>query len=221
MCVDHDGQIDRVLDRADEVIGGLRAHDAGHVLDADRAHAHGDQLLDDLDVLLARVDGAGGVGNGAGSDRAGLDRLLDRHLEVVGIVQGVEDTDDVDAVANTGTHETAHDIVGIVLVAQNVLAAQQHLQLGVGHGGADAAQALPGVLVQIAEADVKGSAAPALHGVEARLVDRPQDRLELLIAHSGGDQGLTGIAQNGFGKLYFFHGISFFPITRIDHTCLR
>ena len=91
-----------------------------------------------------------------------------------------------------------------MLVAQDVLTAQQHLQLGVGHGGADLAQPLPGVLVQKAEADVKGRAAPALHGVEAGLVDGIEDRLKLIEAQARGDEGLVGVAQDGFGKLYVF-----------------
>ena len=59
-------------------------------------------------------------------------------------------------------HEVLHHVVGIVLVAQDVLAAEQHLQLGVGQALAQLAQALPGVFVQKAQAGVEGGAAPAL-----------------------------------------------------------
>ena len=47
-------------------------------------------------------------------------------------------------------------------VAQDVLAAEQHLQLGVGQALFQGAQALPGVFVQKAHAHVEGGAAPAL-----------------------------------------------------------
>lgn len=57
-----------------------------------------------------------------------------------------------------------------MLIAQDILTTQQHLQLGVGHLGTDLTQPLPGVLLQVAQADVKGSAAPDLSGVEASLV---------------------------------------------------
>jgi len=88
-------------------------------------------------------------------------------------------------------------------VAQNVLTAQQHLQLGVGHGGADLAQTLPGIFVQVAQADVKSGAAPAFDGVVADLVDDTEHGLKLLEGQAGGDQRLVCVAQNGLHKLNF------------------
>ena len=55
--------------------------------------------------------------------------------------------------------ELFHHVVCVVLVAQDVLAAQQHLQLGVRQGLAQLAQALPRILVQEAQAGVKCGAA--------------------------------------------------------------
>ena len=180
--VDDDGQIHRVLDGGDEIIGLFRAHDAGHVLDADRGGAHLLELFDHLDVLVKGVHGRGGVGNGAGCHGAGLDGLLDGDLEVGDVVESVENADDVDAVADGGADKAADDIVAVVLVAQDVLAAEQHLQLGVGHGSTDLAQALPRILIQEAQAHVERGAAPAFHGVKAGLVDGFEDGLKLVEA---------------------------------------
>ena len=81
-----------------------------------------------------------------------------------------------------------------MLVAQDVLAAQEHLQLGVGQLLAELLQPLPGVLVEVAETDVKGGAAPALDGVVAGLVDLVQDGLVDVKGQTGGDQRLVGVA---------------------------
>ena len=203
----HQGQVYRVLDGGDQVIGGLGGQNTGHVLDADGAHAHAGHFLDHAHILVQGVDRAGGVGDSAGSKSAAAYRLLNGDLQVVDVVEGIENAHDVDAVFHRGADKAAHNVVRVVLVAQNVLATQQHLQLGVGHLGADLSQPLPGVLVQVAQAHVKGGSAPAFHRVESGLIHGLQYGLELVIAQTGGHQGLVGVAQHGFGKLYF-HGSS-------------
>ena len=149
------------------------------------------------------VHGRSGVGDGAGSDGAGIDGGFHRHLQVVGVVQGVEDTDDVDAVLHSLLDEQLDKIIGIVGVAQNVLAAQQHLKLGVGNSGADLAQTLPGILIQVAQADVEGGAAPAFDGIVAGLIDGSEHGFELFEGQTGCDQRLICITQHSLHKLNF------------------
>ena len=103
--------------------------------------------------------------------------------------------------------KAAHDVVGIVLVSKDVLPAQQHLQLGVGHLGADLSQTFPRILVQVAQAHIEGGSAPTFHRVKPCLVHRLQYGLELVIAQPCRHKGLVCIAQYGLCKLYF-HGSS-------------
>ena len=205
MGVHHDGQVHRVLQGRDQVIGVLRGEDAGHVLDADRADAHFLQFLDHLHILVQGVHRARGIGDRAGGHGAAVHGFLNGHLQVVDVVQGVKNADDVDAVADRGAHKATDDVVTVVLVAQDVLAAQQHLQLGVGHLGADLSEPLPGVFIQETQADVKGGAAPHLGRIVAGLVDGLQDGLKLVVGQAGCNERLVRVTQNGFGKLYFFH----------------
>ena len=158
------------------------------------------------------MDRAGGVGDGAGSQSAAVYRLLNGDLQVVNIIKSVKNAHDVDAVFHRGTDKAVHNVVRVVLIAQNVLPTQQHLQLGVGHLGADLSQPFPGILVQIAQAHVKGGSAPAFHRVESGLIHGLQYGRELVIAQTGGHQRLVRVAQNGFGKLYFLH---LFPPVRL------
>ena len=206
MGVDDQRQLGhRILDGGDQIIGVLGAHDTGHILDADGLHTHALQVLHHLNVLLQGVNRAGGEADGAGGVGALLVGLVNGHLQIAHVVECVKNPDDVDAVLHGVLHKLAHHVVGVVLIAQDVLAAEQHLQLGVGHLGADLAQPLPGVLPQIAQAYVKGGAAPHLGGVEAGLIHGLQDGLKLVVGEAGCDQRLVRVAQYRLRKLYLSH----------------
>ena len=77
--------------------------------------------------VVKRVDGARGVGDRAGRDRAGLDGLIDRNADIAQIVQRVEDADDVDAVFDGKLDKLADNVVGIVLIAEEVLLSLIHI----------------------------------------------------------------------------------------------
>ena len=201
----HDRQVDRVLQRGDEIIAALGGHYAGHVLYADGAHAHRGHFLCKLDVLIQSVYGARGIGDSTGGHRPGLHRLLYGDLEVIRIVERVEYTDDVYAVSDGRAHEAADDIVAVMLIAEDVLPAQEHLELGVRHRRADLAQPLPRILIEKAQAHIKGRAAPALHGIEPCLVHLRQHRRKLLIRQPSRNKRLVRIPQYSLGKLYFLH----------------
>ena len=59
--------------------------------------------------------------------------------------------------------------------------------------------------MQETQAAVKGRAAPALYRGVSDLIHRIDDGKHFFNGHSGGDQRLTGITQNGFHDLYFCH----------------
>ena len=205
MRVYHDRQIDSVLDGRNKVVSVFGREKTGHIFNANGRHTHGLQFLHELHVFRECVYRRGGIGDRTGGDRPGLDCLLNGDLQVLRVVERVKDPDDVDAVTDARADKAAHDIVAVVFVTKDVLAPQEHLQPGVGHGRADLAQPLPGIFMQKAEAHVKRGAAPAFDRIITRLVDGLQDRLELVVAHACGHQRLTGVAQDRFGKLDFFH----------------
>ena len=195
-----------ILDALEQLLSLVGAHGTGHVLQADGVEAHALQLLAHLSVLGGSVNRRLGVGDAAGSHGVGggvLLGCLQSSLDVAEIVQSVEDTQNVDAVLDGQLHELLHHIIVVVLVAKQVLAPEQHLQTGVGHSLAERAQALPGILVQVAQAAVKGSAAPALDGIVAGLIHGGQDALHVAVSHTGRHQGLVGITKDGFSELDF------------------
>ena len=153
------------------------------------------------------MHGALGVGDAAGGHGALVGVLLgglQGGLDVAEGVEGVEDADHVDAVLDGQLHELLHHVIVVVLVAQQVLAPEQHLQPGVGHILADIAQPLPGVLPQVAQAGVEGGSAPALHRVVAGLVHGGQDVGVVGVGQTGGHQGLVGVTENGLREQDLF-----------------
>ena len=201
-----DRQLDGLPQRGDQIEALLRAHDAGHVLDADGLTAHGLHLAGQADVHFEVVDGRQRVADRALRVSARRETGLDRRLDVAHIVQRVEDADDVDAVFNRRLNEAAHGVVRIVAVAQNILAAQQHLELGVLHVLLDGAQALPGVLVQIAQTGIERRTAPAFDRIISGRVHLVERVLEIGQRHARRHQGLLRVAQDGFRNIHF-HGL--------------
>ena len=134
------------------------------------------------------MDGREGVADGALGLGAGLQALVHGGADVAQVVEGVENADDVHAVLHRGPDEAAHRVVGVVMVAQQVLAAQEHLELGVLQMGLDGAQALPGVLPQVPQAGIKRSAAPALHRMVACLVHGVQNVFKVGDGQPGGHE---------------------------------
>ena len=90
-----------------------------------------DRLLHEVLDGVHRTDGV--------ADRplcmlAGFEHRLDRYLKVAQVVHGVEDTEHVHAVVRRFLYKRLDHVIRIVAVAEQVLAAQQHLDGGVGQG---------------------------------------------------------------------------------------
>ena len=194
-----DGNADGLLQALDEGVGVHRQQEVRHVLDAQGVRAHLLQLAAELDKIVLVVDGR----NGIGKSRLDLSTVflggLDGLLQIAHVVERVENADDVDSVFNALGAELVHHVVGIVLVAENVLTAEEHLQLRVRQVRAQLAQALPWVLVQEAQAAVEGRAAPALEGIVADGVEHLTGGEHILQRHARGRLRLMRVTQDGIG----------------------
>lgn len=73
-------------------------------------------------------------------------------FQVPCIIKGIKNADNINAVCHASFNEFRNDIVCIVVIAQEVLTAKQHLQFGILHMAADGAQAFPGIFIQEAKA---------------------------------------------------------------------
>ena len=186
-----------------QAVGVVGQQQVRHVLDADGVGAHLDQLLRELHEVILAVDRGDGVAQRRLAPAAVLLGVLDGGLQVAGVVQSVEDADDVDAVLDGLAAEGFHHVVGVVLVAQDVLAAEEHLQLRLGQGLAELTEPLPGILVQVPEAGVEGGAAPDLQGPEADVVQGFAGGEHVGKRHPGGRLALVAVPQDGIGDTEF------------------
>lgn len=205
--VQMDGHFDDLLDALDELIRDVRNQDACHILDADDVRAHVLELFGELDEVLGRVNGAGRIADCCLADAIVHFAALHRLAHVARVVERVEDADDVDAVIDGLLDELLDDVVGVVLVAENVLPSQKHLQLGVGHRLAQLAQSLPRILVEEAQAGVERRAAPALNRIVTDLVELIGDGEHLVQSHTRSRLRLVSVSQNCFGNLNFCHDL--------------
>ncbi len=161
--------------------------------------AHVLDLLGEIDPQVDRMYRADRVRNRSLRVFAHLDRGLDRRIQIAEVVQRVEDAEHVDAVDGAALDELLDEIVGVVPVAEDVLAAEQHLLRRVRHRRLQAADALPRVFAQVADAGVEGRAAPGLHGPEADLVQLVRDRQHVVDAQACCQQALVRVPQHEFG----------------------
>ena len=214
VAVQLDRDLELRLQAADELLGVERREQRRHVLDADGVGAHVDEPVRDVHVVVKGVHRRDRVDDGALEVLAGL---LDRRgggLVVADVVEGVEDAEDVHAVLRRLVDEPAHDVVAVVTVADEVLAAQQHLQRRAHDVLLDEAQALPRVLVQEAQRRVEGGAAPALERVEADGVHELEDGDHLGRVHPRRPQRLVPVPEGRVGDAYLARAHGVFPGAR-------
>ena len=193
-------QIDRLLDRLDQIVGGIGGEQRGHVLDADRVRAHVGEALGQLGVAFNGMYRGNGVADRGLRVFAGFLDGAHRHHEVARIVQRVEHAEDIDAVDGHAFDAFFDDVVSVVAVAENRLAAQEHLVRGVRDGFLELADAFPGVFVEEADARIEGRAAPGFNRPEADGIEFGGNRQHVGGQHACGVQGLVGVAQDVFGN---------------------
>ena len=187
------------LDAADDVVGGLRLEEGGHVLEGDRLGAHVDELPGELHVALDGVDRRDGVADGALGMLADLLDGLHRLGHVAGVVEGVKDTEDVHAVLGRLLDELFHHRVLVVAVAEKVLATQQHLETGIGHQFTERTEPDPRILIEEADTGVEGCTTPTLHGPVTCGIDVCAGVDHVFQGHSGCHQTLVCVPEHQLG----------------------
>ena len=119
---------------------------------------------------------------------------------------------DIDTVLNGFTAEGVHHVVCIMLVAQNILATEQHLQFGIGQTLLQSTKALPRILVEKTHAGIEGGAAPAFQGVVPDGIQHLQSGQHILNGHAGSRLRLMSVPEDGIGDQQGFIGQKFHSI---------
>jgi len=127
-----------------------------------------------------------------------LVRLLDppnHGLEIPKVVEGIEHAKHIHPVRRRPIHERLDHIIGIVAVAHQILAAQEHRERRLDHVLLQGAEPLPGILVQESVHRVERGPAPDLHGPKPDLVHHLRNGQHVLGATSGRKQGLVSVPE--------------------------
>ena len=128
-----DRDLYRRFDTAYEVIGIERRQEPGHVFDTEGIRAQIFELLGHVDETVDAVDGTDGIADGGFDMFAAGFHFSHGPFDVANIIQRVEDAEDVDAIGGGPFDEPFQHIVGVVSISDQVLPAEQHLELGIGH----------------------------------------------------------------------------------------
>ena len=138
---------DSLFQGGDQLGGGIRSQQGRHILNTDGIRPGLLNALSVIHKVFRSEYRAGGIGNGNLGVSLFLLRGLNSRLQVFDIVQSVKNTDDIDTVGHRLLDEIFQDVVGIMAVAQHILASEQHLQLGIGAFLPNGAESVPRVLV--------------------------------------------------------------------------
>nr|RZI37400.1 hypothetical protein BJQ95_00159 [Cryobacterium sp. SO1] len=201
-------QVEAFAERRDELLGRGRTQQPGHVLDGQDVRARRHDLVGQAQVVvqgvevLGRVEQVTGVADrDLGNTGAGVQHRVDGRAHLVDVVEGVEDAEDVDTGVAGLADEGIRYLGGVGGVAHRVAAAQQHLDVDVGQGLPQGAEALPRVFAEEAQCDVVGGTSPGLD--REQLGGQPGDVRgdgdEVLGAHPGGQERLVGVTESGVG----------------------
>ena len=163
------------------------------------------KLKSELDEFFVRMI------RGDRVDEAALDvRMLrrferggDGDFQVADIVERIEDAEHADAVLRRFRDEFFHDVIRIMVVAEEVLAAEQHLNRRL-QMCFQRIETLPRIFIEEAEAGVERCAAPSLEGLIADLVECFELREHVLDAHARRTERLMAIAEDGLHDFYGF-----------------
>jgi len=220
--VEMDRQAGRLAQRLEQDLGRGRLQEARHVLDRDDVRAGLFQFGGERCVIFQVVFRPGGIEDIAGiADRRLAELVLlgdrvHRDAHVLHPVEAVEHTEEVDAASRSLADEVLHHVVGIVLVADAVGAAQQHLQKQVRCALADQRETLPRVFGEEAHGDVEGRTAPAF---ERQQVGQSAGigaggACDVMGAHAGGQQRLVAVAHRRVGDQHA--GLAAHPFGELD-----
>jgi len=113
------------------------------------------------------------------------------------IVNRIENAENIDAHLGSLFHKRVNQIVGIVPITHQILPAQKHLKLSIGHEFLQFTRPVPGVFAQEAMGYIECRPTPDLHGVEATFIHFRGHQSHIISPHPGGNCGLMAVTKGG------------------------
>jgi len=132
------------------------------------------------------------------SNTASLQHRLDTNLELLDIVQGIEDTENVNTMLLRLLAKVEDGIIWKGGVRDTVSTTQQHLERDVGDRLAELLQPVPRVFEKETHRDVKGGTTPALKrpGIAESVAGLGSDVEHVDCPHPGGEERLVSVTPS-------------------------
>mmetsp|Transcript_28445 Transcript_28445/g.66756 ORF Transcript_28445/g.66756 Transcript_28445/m.66756 type:complete len:419 (-) Transcript_28445:1502-2758(-) len=196
----------------DKDLGGTRSKKSGHVLHGERMRAHLHQFVGICEVIIEVVLVAWNVlGDISSVAKDGLDEAsrggsgLDADSHVLGVVQGVKDTENIHAGLICLLAEGIDDIVGIRRVSDGIGTSQKHLEAYIRHLGSEGLQSSPGTFMEEPHRHIEGGTAPHFKTEDVlRSSVRPVGGLSCFehidSPHTSGQETLMSITPGSIGE---------------------
>lgn len=189
-----------LADSANQESGSSWLEDTGHILDTENVNAQSNNLIGKIQVvlkvvLLLWVQHITRVADGTLNDTTGLSDGIDTKSKLINVVQGVEDSEDIDTVALSLLTEMIDGVVGEGRVGNTVGTTEKHLEWNVWNQSSELAESVPWVFVQESHGNIESSTTPALQrvGVGVSMCGVLGDVYEIDSTDTSGQERLMGI----------------------------
>ena len=209
----------RLLRGRYEGSGALGGEQSARILEKHAVDAQGYHLPNLAGVVLVGVHRADGVDEARHGVQPGGPGRPHRHFQVAHVVQRIVGRVVADSAGRDPLRGELHNVVGKQLEGEQALAPVMHDEGRLPHPSAQDAHAFPGVLAQVAHADVEDRAADQVDRLEAGPVEARRDVRHRCGGHAGGPQALVCVAQGDVderNRAFLGHGFSF---SAVLHRC--
>ena len=158
-----DGDLDVLFERFDEFVSVVGSKKTCHVFNTDRVSAAFFHIFRKINERLGIMNRADGVRECRLNVTAFFDCCFNSGIKVSGVVESVKNSDDIDTVSKRFLNEVLYNVIGIMSVTEDILTAEEHLELGVFNAVTDLAESFPWVFIKETHTNVECSAAPTLN----------------------------------------------------------
>ena len=180
------GNLDGGFELRDKILSDIWLQQSRHILDTDGMASHLFEFDRQLNEHFVGVHRADRVYETALDMRlfGTFERGADRHFQVANVVERIEDTEDADTACRGFLNELFYNIVGIMIIAEQVLTAQEHLDRGL-EVLLQSVQTFPRIFIKETQARIKCCSAPSFKGVVPDGIKRLKLRKHIRNSHAG------------------------------------
>ena len=178
-------QIHSSLQLANQILSYIRLQQTRHILDADGMNTHLLQLLSQLYESLIGMEWTYSIYKTALYMwlLLCLQCCINSCTQISNIVQCIKNTEYTNAMLRSLSYESTNHIIRIVVVTQQILATQQHLDRSI-QMCLQGIKTLPRILIQETQASIISCTAPCLKSIVADFVQGRKHWQHLLGTHT-------------------------------------